>query len=262
MIKTTGTITDTKYSSSGDVVILTVRPEELFDFSEGQFMMLETQIDGEMVMRAYSIYSTDRQLGEEETVSFCIKRKESGVFSTRATQQARVGWKMKLTWPVGRFTDDEKSMHYLFISVGSGLSPCYSIYQSLLHSGRYDKITNIFGERYSSHIPDEVLDAYSIQTDKISNQIFLSREEENSQSLPRSTAGQVIHNSQFIKGYVQDGLSSALDFLWLLENDKVPSHHNTNITVFICWLPAMCDDVRDKLIDYGIARERLIIEKY
>ncbi len=91
MIKTTGTITDTKYSSSGDVVILTVRPEELFDFSEGQFMMLETQIDGEMVMRAYSIYSTDRQLGEEETVSFCIKRRESGVFSTRATQQARVG---------------------------------------------------------------------------------------------------------------------------------------------------------------------------
>ncbi len=255
MIKTTGTITDTKYSSSGDVVILTVRPDELFDFSEGQFMMLEAEIDGEMIMRAYSIYSTDRQLGEEETVSFCIKRKESGVFSTRATQQARVGWKMKLTWPVGRFTDDEKSMHYLFISVGSGLSPCYSIYQSLLHSGRYDKITNIFGERYSSHIPEEVLDAFSLQTDKVSNQIFLSREEENVEFK--------IQNSKFIKsGYVQDWLASALTFLWMLENAKVPSHQNTNITVFICGLPAMCDDIRDKLIDYGIARERLIIEKY
>ncbi len=254
MIKTTGTITATTYSPSRDVVILTVRPEELFDFSEGQFMMLEAEIDGEMIMRAYSIYSTDQQLGDDGTVSFCIKRKESGVFSTRATQVATIGTKLKLTWPVGRFTDDEKSMHYLFISVGSGLSPCYSIYQSLLHSGRYDKIANIFGERYSSHIPEEVLDAFSIQTDKVSNQIFLSREEENLQS--------IIHNSQFLKGYVQDWLSSTLTFLWLLENDKVPSHQNTNITVFICWLPAMCDDVRDKLIDYGIARERLIIEKY
>lgn len=254
MIKTLWTITATTYSPSRDVVILTVRPEELFDFSEGQFMMLEAEIDGEMIMRAYSIYSTDQQLGDDGTVSFCIKRKESGVFSTRATQVATIGTKLKLTWPVGRFTDDEKSMHYLFISVGSGLSPCYSIYQSLLHSGRYDKIANIFGERYSSHIPEEVLDAFSIQTDKVSNQIFLSREEENLQS--------IIHNSQFLKGYVQDWLSSTLTFLWLLENDKVPSHQNTNITVFICWLPAMCDDVRDKLIDYGIARERLIIEKY
>lgn len=254
MIKTTGTITATTYSPSRDVVILTVRPEELFDFSEGQFMMLEAEIDGEMIMRAYSIYSTDQQLGDDGTVSFCIKRKESGVFSTRATQQATIGTKLKLTWPVWRFTDDEKSMHYLFISVGSGLSPCYSIYQSLLHSGRYDKIANIFGERYSSHIPEEVLDAFSLQTEKISNQIFLSREEENVEFK--------IQNSKFVKGYVQDGLSSALTFLWLLENDKVPSHQNTNITVFVCGLPAMCDDVRDKLIDYGIARERLIIEKY
>ncbi len=60
-------------------------------------MMLEAEIDGEMIMRAYSIYSTDQQLGDDGTVSFCIKRKESGVFSTRATQVATIGTKLKLT---------------------------------------------------------------------------------------------------------------------------------------------------------------------
>lgn len=261
MIKTLWTITTITYSPSHDVVIFTVRPEEIFSFAEGQFMMLETEIDGEMVMRAYSIYSTNRQLQEDKTISFCIKRKESWVFSTRATQQAAIGTKMKLTWPVGRFVDSKKSRNYLFISVWSGLSPCYSIYQQLLQSSEYDQIATIFGERYLAHIPEEVLDAFSIQSDKVSNQIFLSREE----NLPFT-----MHHSPFIKGYVQDGLASAFQFLWLLkdwetlnlQSTKIPNHQNSNITIFICWLPAMCDDVRDKLLAYGIPRDRLIIEKY
>ena len=63
------------------------------------------------------------------------------------------------------------------MSVGSGLSPCFSIYMYLLNTNNYDKIANIFGERYIDHIPEEVLQQYSIQNEKIKNMIFLSKEE-------------------------------------------------------------------------------------
>jgi NAD(P)H-flavin reductase len=53
------------------------------------------------------------------------------------------------------------------------------------------------------------------------------------------------------KGYVQDGLDSALEFL-----------NTQDIIVFICGLPAMCDDVAQILQDKGIEKQRLIIEKY
>jgi ferredoxin-NADP reductase len=69
------------------------------------------------------------------------------------------------------------SKNYLFISVGSGLSPCFSIYTQLLQTGNYDKIVNLFGERYLDHIPDEVCQQYSLQDPKIHNTICLSKEE-------------------------------------------------------------------------------------
>jgi ferredoxin-NADP reductase len=144
-----------------------------------------------------------------------------------------------MTWPVGRFVDDSASRNYLFISVGSGLSPCFSIYQQLIRTDHYDKIANLFGERVLDHIPWEVLDAYSIQSDKIYNQICLSKEEK----IP-AYAGMT-------KGYVQSGLDDALAFLG-----------TQDVTVFVCGLPAMCDEVAQILQDKGIEKRRLVIEKY
>lgn len=256
MLNVQGTITHITHSDSKDVVILTCQVETVFDFLEGQFMMLQTLIDGKLVKRAYSIYSTNQQLQDTKTISFCIKRKEAGVFSTRATQVAKVGMKIDMVWPVGRFVDDGASRHYLFVSVGSGLSPCFSLYQQLIRTDNYDKIANIFGERYLNHIPSEVLDAYSIQNDKIYNQIFLSREAERwtlNAALTRTK-----REEKRNPGHVQNGLANALQFLW--HSDTMPLWNS--ITIFICWLPAMCDEVSQLLQDKGIPKNRLVIEKY
>ncbi len=53
------------------------------------------------------------------------------------------------------------------------------------------------------------------------------------------------------KGYVQDGLDNALEFL-----------NTRDCTVFICGLPTMCDDIANRLIDKNLKKEQLIIEKY
>ncbi len=237
MLTTQWVITDIQYSPSGDVVILQLKSDELFSFLEGQFMMLQTLIDDKIVKRAYSIYSTNSHLQDSQTISFCIKRKEWGLFSTRATQVAKEGMKITMTWPVGKFVDNAVSQNYLFVSVGSWLSPCFSIYTYLLQTGDYNKIANLFGERYMDHIPAEVLQKYSLQDKKIYNQIYLSKEKNISQWMR--------------KWYVQDGLEDALQFL-----------DTKDITVFICGLPVMCDDVSQILQDKGIEKSQLVIEKY
>jgi ferredoxin-NADP reductase len=145
--------------------------------------------------------------------------------------------KITMIWPVGKFVDTGVSRNYLFVSVGSGLSPCFSLYQQLLQTWSYDKIVNLFWERYLDHIPEQVLQHYSLQSDTIYNQICLSQEE---------------HISQWMrKGYVQDGLDNALEFL-----------NTSDCTVFICGLPAMCDDVAQRLVDRWFEKSQMIIEKY
>ena len=237
MLTTQWTIHHISHSPSHDVVIITCQVDDMFIFIEGQFMVLQTLIDDKITKRSYSIYSTNQQLQNTKTISFCIKRKDKWVFSTRATQSAQIGMKITMIWPVGRFVDDNISNNYLFVSVGSGLSPCFSIYQHIIHTDHYNKIANLFGERYLNHVPWEVLDAYSIQSEKIYNQICLSKEQN---IWPEMT-----------KWYVQDSIDKALVFL-----------DSKNITAFICWLPLMCEDVSQILQDKGIEKSRLIIEKY
>lgn len=201
MITTTGLITHIEYAPSGEVVVMQVQIAEPLSFAEGQFMMLQTLIDGKIVKRSYSISSTNAQLQEQQTISFSIKRKENGVFSTWATKTAKPGMKLTMTGPLGRFIDKQTSRNYLFVSVGSGLSPCLSLYDHLIHTGNYNKIANLFGEKKIDHIPDTVLASYTKMDDRVYNQICLSREQTN--RYPTVTRS----------GYVQEALSGALEFL-------------------------------------------------
>ena len=96
MITTQCTIVQIEHSPSREVVILHCQVAESFSFVEGQFMMLQTLIGDKIVKRAYSIYSTNQDLQDSQIISFCIKRKEGGLFSTRATETAVVGMKIDM----------------------------------------------------------------------------------------------------------------------------------------------------------------------
>ena len=109
--------------------------------------------------------------------------------------------------------------------MGSGLSPCLSIYDHLIHTDRYDKIANLFGEKNIDHIPHSVLASYTKMDDRVYNQICLSREMHTS------------HEKILRSGYVQEAIYDALAFL-----------ATDDIVAFVCGLPAMCDDVRDILL--------------
>ena len=151
-----------------------------------------------------------------------VKKSSDEGMSAFLTQGIAVGDTVSLTGPLGHFVDPGDSDHYLMISVGSGLTPIYAHFSHLVfEQQQFGKIAHIYGERYASHLLPDVRQALAHHDPRVRHWCFLSQE--SSDLLPHGRSA----------GYVQDGLDEALAFLG-----------TTDITVFVCGIPAMVDEVR------------------
>ena len=64
-----------KYDSpSGYVSYLLFQPETTFTFSEGQFVMIEVEIDGKVIKKPYSIATTNKMMQEEKLFGVVVKK--------------------------------------------------------------------------------------------------------------------------------------------------------------------------------------------
>lgn len=68
MITTTALLKHKYDSPSGNVSYVLFQPEQTFTFLEGQFCMIEAEIDGVTIKKPYSIASTNKQLQEEKLI--------------------------------------------------------------------------------------------------------------------------------------------------------------------------------------------------
>lgn len=247
-LRTRSTIIDTiEYSPSWDVVMLYLRPKLDGDenknsiFQAGQFMMLATDIDNKRMQRPYSIASSPLQYVEEWLVAFSIKRVEWGVRSTRACIQAKQWDIITMTWPVWHLiATKQQSAKYLFVSVGSWLSPIYSLFRDIvIDTNTYIRIANIFWERSFDHMLPSVHKTWTKSYANVQTQLFLSQDE----------------HVWYTKWYVQDWLANALNFL-------SSSQQYDDIKVFLCGKPAMVDDVQQRLHNIWFQKNQIIFEKY
>jgi glycine betaine catabolism B len=103
-------------------------PPVLFTYKPGQFVTLELEIDGEEVLRSYSISSTPSR---PHTLEITVKRVPpaepglpSGLVSNWLHDNIKVGSEVKLSGPFGKFTCFQyPRQKLLFISGGSGITP-------------------------------------------------------------------------------------------------------------------------------------------
>ncbi len=129
-------------------------PDELrdtFQYKQGQYLTLESDIDGEAVRRSYSICSG---INDSE-MQIAIKRVEGGVFSNFANDSLKSGDTIQVMPPQGSFfteLDAERQGNYLFISSGSGITPVVSNIKSILEEEPHSKVTLLFGNQRSSSI--------------------------------------------------------------------------------------------------------------
>lgn len=129
-------------------------PEELrdtFRYRQGQYLTLESEIDGETVRRSYSICSGIN----DAAMQVAIKRVEGGIFSNFANDNLKPGDTVKVMPPQGSFyteLDANQNRNYLFIASGSGITPVVSNIKSILEEEPGSRVTLLFGNQRSNSI--------------------------------------------------------------------------------------------------------------
>lgn len=143
------TVTDVRRETR-DAVVVTLAPHErdrsLFDFTQGQYLTLRKQFDGEELRRSYSICAGT----DEGVLRVGIKRVNGGAFSTWANEQLVPGDQIDAMPPMGRFftpieTGAEK--HYLGFAAGSGITPLLSIIKTVLAREPRSRFTLVYANR-------------------------------------------------------------------------------------------------------------------
>lgn len=209
---------------------------EHFDFGAGQSLTLRRLIEGAEHRRSYSICApagSAPRVGVREIPG-------GGMFSTWLTRQVRVGDRVEVGTPSGRFRADPTSGgRHLCIAAGSGITPMLSVAATVLtHPDA--QVTLLYGNRTSSSVmfAEEIADLKDRYPARFDVVHVLSRE-------PRSV-------DLFSGRLDADRLRSLLE---LQPMDAIDD-------VWLCGPFGMITDAREVLQEIGFPSERVHFELF
>ena len=120
--------------------------KEVFTFIPGQYITLQSEIDGAQVRRDYSICSSKNT----SEISVGIKAVEKGLFSQFANTKLEVGDVLEVAAPTGRFNlhiDQGHKKRYAAFAAGSGITPILSMIRSALEEEPESSFVLVFGNK-------------------------------------------------------------------------------------------------------------------
>jgi len=152
-----------------DTVVVTLDiPENLkseYNFTEGQYLTFELEINAKKIRRSYSICS-----GKNEDLSVAVKQVEKGLGSTWFNQTAQIGDVLSVSKPEGNFIIPNDASNIVAIAAGSGITPILSMTKK---ASQFNSFRLLYGSRYANN----VLFKEALDTNKnISSTYFLSGE--------------------------------------------------------------------------------------
>ncbi|CAB3725325.1 hybrid-cluster NAD(P)-dependent oxidoreductase [Achromobacter kerstersii] len=122
-----------------------------FQFSPGQFLTLELEVDGQRVNRCYTISSPPTR---PHTLSITVKRVPGGTVSNWLHDHLEVGDSVRVLGPAGAFSSAlHPAERYLFLSAGSGVTPLMSMART--HRDLCDDRDTVFV--HSARTPDDII---------------------------------------------------------------------------------------------------------
>lgn len=137
-----------------------------FRFKHGQFITFKININGENVMRSYSICTSPYS---EKELKVAVKEVAGGKMSTYLNHQLKVGDVIEVMPPSGRFYTELNALHqkkYVLFAGGSGVTPMMSIIKSVLFIEKQSSIILFYANRE----PDNVIFKEEIDTLQKNNQ--------------------------------------------------------------------------------------------
>lgn len=214
--------------------------KEDFKFRPGQYLTLRTMLDGEEVRRSYSICSGP----DEGELRIAVKRVDGGAFSGWATEELRVGDRLDVMTPTGRFgiaPAPEEARIYVGFAAGSGITPVLSIIKGVLACEPKSRFFLFYGNRHSAGMLfretlEELKDRF---IDRLSVFHVLSGEE---QDIP------ILH------GRLDK------DKVALMLRAMVPAEMVDH--VFICGPAGMSEEIEASCRALGIRSERIHVERF
>ena len=130
------------------VVTFDVPPplREVFGFTQGQYLTLRKQIDGQDLRRSYSICAGV----DDGELRVGVRKVKAGVFSNWLNEHLRPGDTVSVMAPQGRFfvpLDAAARRHHVGIAGGSGITPILSILKTVLAREPRSRFTLLYGNR-------------------------------------------------------------------------------------------------------------------
>ncbi|QOD60012.1 ferredoxin--NADP reductase [Polaribacter haliotis] len=176
-------IQEIKHETANAVSVLFKIPENLkeaFNFTAGQYITLQKEINGEEIRRAYSICSTPKS-GE---IRVAIKAVENGTFSVFATSGLKAGDVIEISEPEGRFLlNADVNKNYIAFAAGSGITPILSMVKTVLETESTSKFTLVYGNKTAADtiFYDELNSLKETYSDRFKLHYIFSREEVKNQ---------------------------------------------------------------------------------
>jgi ring-1,2-phenylacetyl-CoA epoxidase subunit PaaE len=124
-------------------------PEDLrpvFGFTQGQYLTLRKEIEGQDLRRSYSICAGI----DDGELRVGVRKVAGGVFSNWINEKLQPGDTISVMAPQGRFfvpIEREAHRHHLGIAGGSGITPILSIMKTVLAREPGSRFTLIYGNR-------------------------------------------------------------------------------------------------------------------
>lgn len=233
-----------KSNETADSVRLTLHvPDDIrgeFDFLPGQHLPIQIEVDGKPVRRTYSICSTpgngELQLG--------IRIQPGGIFSGFVAATLRVGDVLQVMPPFGQFhaaVDPANSKTYLAFASGSGITPIISIIRATLDQEKDSRFVLFYGNRRqnTAMFIDELYALKNSFPERMQLYFLFTREE---QEYP------------IFSGRIDEEKAKELYRVFCagLEPDEA----------FICGPDTMIESVQKALLELGMDRKRIHVERY
>ena len=119
---------------------------EVFGFTQGQYLTLRTDIDGQDLRRSYSICAGV----DDGELRVGVRKVRGGVFSNWINEHLKPGDTVNVMAPQGRFfvpIEPQAQRHHVGIAGGSGITPILSIMRTTMEIETGSRFTLFYGNR-------------------------------------------------------------------------------------------------------------------
>ena len=224
------------------VVSFEVPPElcEVFGFTQGQYLTLRADIDGQDLRRSYSICAGV----DDGELRVGVRKVRGGVFSNWINEHLKPGDEVKVMAPQGRFVvpiEPGASRHHVGMAGGSGITPILSIMKTVLAREPHSRFTLIYGNR----------------------QLRSTMFKEELEDLKNRYMSRLVLQHVFSDEHTDAPINSGV-----MNRDKLGEFLRTVVPaaqidhVYVCGPFQMNDEAEAALLAAGVPEERIHIERF